>query len=319
MSECVIGLGKVGLAYSTFIASKGHYVIGVENNKDYLEKIKNKTFVPEEPNVNIDLVKEYTDVPPEECDICIVLVATPTCYAGYDHTILDEVLFEISKDKYKFKHVLVSATTQPGYMKKWETFHYNPLFIQLGNIIDHQNTTRNVLVGGEQSSLLDDFFKSLHREDVNIHYMSKTAAEVAKLSLNCLITTKISFANMISEAMWRANMNDETDKVLDFVGSDPRIGKNCLKAGWGYGGPCFPRDNRALCTFLREHGASDYIPVATHETNERHAIIKALQTPDPSEFEDLGYKPNCPVKCFEESHKIKTLSIIKNFKSMISK
>jgi hypothetical protein len=47
--------------------------------------------------------------------------------------------------------------------------------------------------------------------------------------------------------------------------------------------------------------------VATHETNERHAIVMAMKNDD--ELDDLNYKPGCPVYCDEESHKKKTKQI----------
>ena len=304
MRVTIIGAGKVGLAYAVFLASKGHEVVAVDKNPNHIESLNNGTFNTTEPGVKDGLhtIKKFSTEDDEESDLCIILVDTPTCYAGYDHSNLEKVLRAT-----KHKNIIVSCTTQPGFMKRWPGVYYNPLFIQLGNQINHQNTTKNVLIGGEPSTILDDFFKQNHGEDVQLHYMSQTAAEVAKLSLNCIITTKISFANMIDEAMWRSGNGSESEKVLAFVGADPRVGDKCLKPGWGYGGPCFPRDNRALCTFLREWGAADYIPVATHETNERHAIVMAMKNDD--ELDDLNYKPGCPVYCDEESHKKKTKQI----------
>jgi UDP-glucose 6-dehydrogenase len=139
--------------------------------------------------------------------------------------------------------------------------------------------------------------------------MSHIEAEVAKLALNSFITTKISFANMVGDALRKLGRGSE--KVLDFIGSDPRIGTKCLKFGWGYGGPCFPRDNRAFCTFLREHGMYDYIPLASHESNERHAMEQALNYKN-GDFKDLSYKEGCAVPIIEESHKIKTALFMKS-------
>ena len=309
MKVSIIGTGKVGVAYAVFLASKGHDVTAIDKNEEYIKILNDGTFDSTEPGVKdgIHNVKKFTTIDEHESDICIVLVDTPTCYAGYDHTNLEHVLRSVTT---RHNTVVVSCTTQPGFMKQWPGLYYNPLFIQLGNQIKHQETTKSVLIGGEPNDLLDTFFKQNHGDDVKLHYMSQTAAEVAKLSLNCIITTKISFANMIDEALWRSGHGNESGKVLGFVGVDPRVGEKCLKPGWGYGGPCFPRDNRALCTFLREWGASDYIPMATHETNERHAIVMAMKKDvDESEFDDMNYKPGCPVYCDEESHKAKAKQI----------
>lgn len=311
MKITIIGAGKVGLAYAVFLASKGHDVVAIDKNKTYIDSLNAGTYETTEPGVTEGLhkIRKFTTEDDEQSDICIILVDTPTCYAGYDHSNLEKVL---ESTVGKHETVIVSCTTQPGFMKQWADVYYNPLFIQLGNQINHQNTTKSVLIGGEPSSLLTNFFKQNHGEDVQLHYMSQTAAEVAKLSLNCIITTKISFANMIDEAMWRSGHGEESEKVLAFVGADPRVGEKCLKPGWGYGGPCFPRDNRALCTFLREWGAADYIPMATHETNERHAVVMAMKKEvGDDELKDLNYKPGCPVYCDEESHKAKTKQLRK--------
>jgi UDPglucose 6-dehydrogenase len=34
--------------------------------------------------------------------------------------------------------------------------------------------------------------------------------------------------------------------ILATIGKDSRVGYKYLKPGYGYGGPCFPRDNKAL-------------------------------------------------------------------------
>ena len=134
-------------------------------------------------------------------------------------------------------------------------------------------------------------------------------AEVAKLSLNSFITTKISFANMIGDSLRR--VGKPADAVLNFVGSDARIGNKCFKYGWGYGGPCFPRDNRALSTFLRESGTYDYLPLAAHESNERHAVEQALNYKEDT-ITGMCYKDDCAVPVVEESHKVKTALIRKS-------
>ena len=312
MKITVVGIGNVGLAYSVFLSMKGHEVTAVDRNQEYIESLQNGTFKSREPGVNdnIHLIHKFSsDCETHTGELCVILVDTPTCYAGYDHKNLTQVLDTLPQ----YGAVIVAATTQPGFMEKNYPHHYySPLFIDLGNIITHEENVTNVLIGGPLvRSVVSRFFQTIYGPGVNIHTMSHTAAEVAKLSLNCMLTTKISFANMIGEGLLKSGQGDEIDKVLGFVGSDSRIGNQYIKFGWGYGGPCFPRDNRALCTYLRTWGAADYIPMATHETNERHAITMARKETDES-YDDLNYKPNCPVKCEVESHKKKSQEI-KNF------
>lgn len=59
-------------------------------------------------------------------------------------------------------------------------------------------------------------------------------------------------------------------KVLEAVGNDTRIGGKYLKPGFGFGGPCFPRDNRALSKCAEEVGIDAVISKSTDLMNEKH-------------------------------------------------
>ena len=101
--------------------------------------------------------------------------------------------------------------------------------------------------------------------------MSTKAAELTKIAVNCYLTTKISYANMIGEVMTLSNMSDEIDIVLQSIGSDSRIGNKYLNYGFGFGGPCFPRDNRAFSSYAESVGVEFNIGRTTDNFNEHHA------------------------------------------------
>ena len=52
--------------------------------------------------------------------------------------------------------------------------------------------------------------------------------------------------------------------------------------------------------------------MASHESNERHAMEQALNYTSDS-MSDMCYKEGCAVPITEESHKVKTALIIKSF------
>ena len=241
---------------------------------------------------------------------CIILVNTPTCLAGYDHSWLEESLAN-SRDKGQ-ACTIITSTVQPGFCDRQTIpdLIYNPLFVQIGNVIENLESVTDVLVG--TSGALSNFWENVFGTGVKIHSMSFRAAEVAKLGLNSYVTTKISFANMIGDALRTSGSSlGDIDACLNFIGSDSRINNKCFKYGWGFGGPCFPRDNRALSTFLREVGSYDYIPMASHESNERHAVEQAKNYTDDT-MTGMCYKDNCSVPIIEESHKVKTALILKS-------
>jgi UDP-glucose 6-dehydrogenase len=62
----------------------------------------------------------------------------------------------------------------------------------------------------------------------------------------------------------------DVDVVTATLGLDSRIGSKYLKGAVAFGGPCFPRDNRALAVCARENKIEPCIPEATDKTNELH-------------------------------------------------
>lgn len=61
--------------------------------------------------------------------------------------------------------------------------------------------------------------------------------------------------------------------ILRAIGDDSRIGGKYLNYGYGYGGPCFPRDNRALGHYAASIGIEPLIPRATDKSNQHHGEV----------------------------------------------
>jgi UDP-glucose 6-dehydrogenase len=101
--------------------------------------------------------------------------------------------------------------------------------------------------------------------------MSPKAAEITKIGINCFLTTKISYANMMGDILTKSNLGNEIDSVLNAVGGDSRVGKKYMKYGFGFGGPCLPRDNRALGHYANELGLKLNLPLTVDEFNKEHA------------------------------------------------
>ena len=69
------------------------------------------------------------------------------------------------------------------------------------------------------------------------------SAELAKYASNCFLAAKISFMNEMANICERIPGVDVVD-IAKAMGSDPRIGKEFLMAGAGWGGSCFQRTRR---------------------------------------------------------------------------
>jgi UDPglucose 6-dehydrogenase len=103
-------------------------------------------------------------------------------------------------------------------------------------------------------------------------------AELAKLVANAFLSTKISFANMISQ-FCEANAID-SQMLLRIVGSDWRIGSAMLKPGYSFGGACFPRDLESLMLSFQRAGVDCPILDATRGVNFQRALdpVRIIET-----------------------------------------
>jgi UDP-glucose 6-dehydrogenase len=97
--------------------------------------------------------------------------------------------------------------------------------------------------------------------------------------------------------------------ILSAIGHDARVGTKYLSPGWSYGGPCFPRDNRALAGYADRIGYEAKISKATDIANDQHIAFQAEQYLKSKQetfvFEHIAYKQPCEVPITEESAKIK--------------
>ena len=284
----IIGVGKLGLCLGLNIARAGYTVLGIDKNADYIDELKNKTFTSDEPFVDdflskTDNIEFSTSIDKAiQADIIFVVVPTPSTEEWkYDHTYIENVIVDLTKlgKQSTRKELVVNCTTFPGYIEELQTrlrpynyyVSYNPEFIAQGSIIEDQLNADQVLIG-EYDKSAGDKIQKVYSSFMNIvpHFnrMSGTEAEITKLAVNCFLTTKISYANMIGDIARKYGCDES--KILNSIGSDSRIGSKYLGYGFGFGGPCFPRDNRALIKCAEEVNLEAPIASATDEMNKLH-------------------------------------------------
>ena len=325
----VIGIGRLGICFALCLEKAGYHVLGVDLSPDYVSKINAKTFASYEPSVteflkNSQNLKATTSLKEglDFSDTCFILVPTNTIQEiqSYDHSIVSELLIEINSHAVSNKHLVICSTVFPGYIPNTASsliqdcqntsISYNPEFIAQGDIIKGLLNPDMVLIG-EGSKAAGDRLQAIYQKFCQnapqIERMSVSSAEITKLAVNCYITAKIAFANLIGDIADETPGTDK-DEILKAIGQDQRIGSKNLKAGYGFGGPCFPRDNRALGNYATLVGIDPLFFRSTDQTNEAHAAFMAhqliVQNLDRYVFQDVCYKPHCPVPIIEHSQKL---------------
>jgi UDPglucose 6-dehydrogenase len=95
--------------------------------------------------------------------------------------------------------------------------------------------------------------------------MSLIEAELAKITLNCALTMKISLANQLY--LVARKLGADPRKIMDAVGADPRINPHYLEPGRPYSGPCLPRDNRMFQFTAEKAGVFAALSIAADVIN----------------------------------------------------
>ena len=330
-SISVIGLGKLGAPMAACFAARGFTVHAVDLNPQKVDAISRGVPPVHEPGL-AELLAESggritaskdVEAAVNASDATFVVVATPSELDGgfsLRYAIPScESIGRALRTKTKYHVVVVTSTVMPGSMngaiktalerasgKRCGVdfgLCYNPEFIALGTVIRDFYNPDFLLIGESDpraGDVLCEIYRRTCRNSPAMARMNFINAEITKLSVNTYITTKISYANMLArlcEKLPEADVN----VVTDALGLDTRIGAKYLKGAVSYGGPCFPRDNRALAALAARVGASSGLAEATDIFNR--AQIKSLAEMVKSYRKDsdavgilgLTYKPNTDV------------------------
>lgn len=89
-----------------------------------------------------------------------------------------------------------------------------------------------------------ELYSPLFEQGVRYVATDLRTAELAKHACNAFLALKVSFANALAQICEAAGAN--VVSIADIMGADPRIGRDFLDAGIGYGGYCFPKDLAAF-------------------------------------------------------------------------
>jgi len=298
-SVSIIGLGKLGACMMVSFASKGFKVIGVEIDKTRAELLKQGKTFHYEPNLNeylnehrsnITITDSYEEAI-HNTDATFVVVNTPSDSIGaFSVEYLVPACKQIGaalRTKNSYHLVSITSTIMPGATRndvlpalestsgkrvgKDLGLCYNPEFIALGSVIRDFLNPDFILIG-ESDEKAGDLLGSIYTElmkDPKIRRMSYENAEITKIALNSYVTMKISFANLLAE-MCNKIPGADVDTITDSLGMDTRIGKKYLKGAMSFGGPCFPRDNKAFFLAAKMHGCELDLPATTDKVNRKH-------------------------------------------------
>jgi UDPglucose 6-dehydrogenase len=331
MRISVIGLGKLGSPLAACFAAKGFTTVAVDRNVTYVEAVNAGSAPVYEPQL-AEMIAEgrscltaTTDLAHAVAgtDATFVIVPTPSEEDGRFSLrfVLDAMrtIGEALHAKDAYHLVVLTSTVMPGSTggpvraaleeasgkRVGLDFGlcYSPEFIALGSVIRDLRNPDFLLIGESDEragEILAGIYRDFVDNDPPVARLNFVNAELAKLSVNAFVTTKIAFANSLARICERLP-GASVDAVTSALGLDSRIGARYLRGAIPYGGPCFPRDNKAFTSLARELDMPAFVAEATDMFNrdgvDRLAQLAIDFLPDGGIVAVLGlsYKPNTNV------------------------
>ncbi len=314
MNISVIGTGYVGLVTAAVFAKFGNQVWALDINKLRIKNLKAKIIPFYEPGLkklvlqgikkgNLKFSTSYQEVI-SDSQIIFICVGTPSKKNGdYDLSYIFSAAQSIGENLKNYSVVCIKSTVPPGtadevreIIKKETKISFDmascPEFLKEGSALkDSLNPSRIVI--GVESKKTKDLLLKLHQPIKGPRLIGDIkSAQMIKYAANAFLATKISFINSIARLC--DGVGADIKKVSEGLGLDPRIGKEFLNAGLGYGGSCFPKDTWALISFAKRLGYD----------------FKFLKEVDNVNQDQIDYFINKIIKVCGGSVKDKTLTVL---------
>lgn len=262
MKICVVGAGYVGLSLAIMLSTK-YNVNLVEINPDKVSLLKQKVSPIKDEYIEKYLAEEKlllnvtSNLEEAIKDADFAIVATPTNYDPklnyFDVSSVDHVVEQITKLSPN-TYIVVKSTLPVGYTddasKRFNTDHlfFSPEFLREGKALYDNLYPSRIIVGSHTPEIAQKFAELLRsvalKEEVTTLIMKPTEAESVKLFANTYLAMRVAYFNELDT--YAATKNLDTEKIIEGVCLDPRIGNFYNNPSFGYGGYCLPKDTKQL-------------------------------------------------------------------------
>ena len=308
-SVSILGTGFIGLCSAACFSQKDIKVIASTHNQKKADMINAGVAPFYEANLQ-EIMDDIKQNKPElltcsldpvkavlKTDISMITQGTPMREdKSIDLSYIESTAREIGealKSKGRYHLVVVRSTVVPGTSRnlvakiitevsgkevgKDYGLCMQPEFLAEGRSIEDTLHPDRIVIGehDERSgAMLQEFYEYFygdHLTNCPILRMNLESAELVKYGNNCLLSTKISYANEFANFA-ELVPNVDVVQVMKGVGLDYRISSRFLGAGVGFGGSCFHKDVNAIKAWSKSKGYPSRLLEAVLGINDDQAI-----------------------------------------------
>ncbi|WP_100643224.1 UDP-glucose dehydrogenase family protein [Alteromonas facilis] len=282
MKVTIFGVGYVGLVQAAVLSEVGHDVMCVDVDQKKVDNLKKGIIPIYEPgltplvtsNFEAGRLKFTTDAAEGigHGNIIFIAVGTPPDEDGSaDLKYVLSVANIIAQNMISPKIVVNKSTVPVGTADKVKaeverilknrnvSINFdvvsNPEFLKEGAAVGDCMKPDRIIIGTnspQAEKRLRELYAPFNRNHDRVITMDIRSAELTKYAANCMLATKISFMNEMSNLAEK--FGADIENVRKGIGSDPRIGFQFIYPGCGYGGSCFPKDVQALARSAKSVG-----------------------------------------------------------------